>query len=99
MARASQFRFLSRAGSAGVACASLLLAGCGVLLTPHHRLERAQREIQAGQWQDAAVDLRAVVQKEPNNTQAWLLLARLSLDAADLGGAESALTHAMAAGA
>jgi len=78
---------------------ALLLAGCGILLTPQHRLERAQREIQAGEWRDAAVDLRVVVQKEPNNTQAWLLLAQLSLDAADLGGAQSGLAHAVAAGA
>ncbi len=83
--------------SAGLA--SLLLAGCGILLTPQHRLERAQREIQAGEWRDAAVDLRVVVQKEPNNTQAWLLLAQLSLDAGDLSGAQSGLAHAVATGA
>lgn len=77
----------------------LLLTGCGILLTPQHRLERAQREIQVGEWRDAAVDLQVVVQKEPNNTQAWLLLAELSLDAADLQGAQSGLTHAVATGA
>ena len=82
-----------------VALVPLLLAGCGLLLTPQHRLERAQREIQAGEWRDAAVDLQVVVQKEPNNTQAWLLLAQLSLDAADLSGAQSGLAHAVAAGA
>ena len=81
------------------ALVSLLLAGCGLLLTPQHRLERAQREIQVGEWRDAAVDLQVVVQKEPNNTQAWLLLAELSLDAADLAGAQSGLAHAVAAGA
>lgn len=97
MARDS--RRLTRAGSIGVALVSLLITGCGVLLTPQHRLERAQREIQAGKWQDAAVDLRIVVQKEPNNAQAWLLLAQLSFDAADLSGAESGLSHAVAVGA
>lgn len=76
-----------------------MLAGCGVLLTPHYRLQRAQREIAQGKWQAAAVDLRIVVQKEPKNAQAWLLLAQLSLDAADLNGAESWLTHATAVGA
>ena len=83
----------------GAGLASLLLAGCGILLTPQHRLERAQREIQAGEWRDAAVDLRVVVQKEPQNAQAWLLLAQLSLDAADLAGAQSGLARAVAAGA
>jgi cellulose synthase operon protein C len=90
---------MTQAGSIGAALATLLLSGCGVLLTPHYRFERAQREIQAGKWQAAAVDLRIVVQKEPKNAQAWLLLAQLSLDAADLNGAESGLTHAMAVGA
>jgi putative PEP-CTERM system TPR-repeat lipoprotein len=93
MARMGPYRLL------GAACASLLLAGCGLVLTTHHRLERAQREIQAGQWKDAAVDLQAVIHKEPNNAQAWLLLAQLSFDAADLNGAQSGLTHAIAAGA
>jgi cellulose synthase operon protein C len=89
----------TRAGSICAASVALLIAGCGVLLTPHYRLERAQREIQAGQWQDAAVDLRIVVQKQPNNSQAWLLLAQISLDAGDLTGATSGVTHAMAVGA
>ncbi|MFZ0497875.1 MAG: tetratricopeptide repeat protein, partial [Steroidobacteraceae bacterium] len=90
---------LSRAGSICAASVALLIAGCGVLLTPHYRLERAQREIQAGEWQEAAVDLKIVVEKQPNNAQAWLLLARISLDAGDLTGAASGVTHAMAAGA
>jgi putative PEP-CTERM system TPR-repeat lipoprotein len=90
---------LTRAGSICVASVTLLIAGCGVLLTPHYRLQRAQREIQAGQWQAAAVDLRIVVQKQPNNSQAWLLLARISLDAGDLAGATSGVTHAIATGA
>jgi len=90
---------LTRAGSICAASVTLLIAGCGVLLTPHYRLQRAQREMQAGEWQEAAVDLRIVVQKQPNNAQAWLLLARISLDAGDLTGATSGVTHAMAAGA
>lgn len=93
MARIGPYRLL------GAACASLLLASCGLVLTPHHRLERAQREIQTGEWKEAAVDLQAVIQKEPNDAQAWLLLAQLSFDAADLNGAQSGLTHALAAGA
>jgi len=90
---------LTRVGSICAAFVPLLIAGCGVLLTPHYRLERAQREIKAGEWQDAAVDLKIVVQKQPNNAEAWLLLARISLDAGDFTGANSGVTHAMAAGA
>jgi cellulose synthase operon protein C len=90
---------LTRAGSICAASVTLLIAGCGILLTPQYRLERAQREIQAGQWQEAAVDLRIVVQKQPNNSQAWLLLARISLDAGDLTGANAGVKRALAAGA
>jgi putative PEP-CTERM system TPR-repeat lipoprotein len=90
---------LTRAGSICAASVTLFMAGCGVLLTPHYRLERAQRELEAGQWQKAAVDLRIVVQKQPNNSQAWLLLARISLDAGDFTGATAAVTHATEAGA
>lgn len=87
------------AGRCGVALAALALAGCGALLTSHYRIERAQREMKAGQWQQAAFDLRVVVHKNPKNAQAWLLLSRVSLAAADANGARSALQHAIAAGA
>ena len=89
----------TRAGSLGVLLASFVLTGCGALLTPHYRIERAQREIKAGEWRQAAFDLHAVVQKEPKNARAWLLLVRLSLDAGDPSNAASALTHAVASGA
>ena len=89
----------ARAGALGVVLLSLALTGCGAFLTPHYRMERARREIQAGEWQNAAFDLHAVILKEPKNTRAWLLLARLSLDAGDVNGAQAALTHAHTAGA
>ncbi len=89
----------ARAGRFGTLLTLLALSGCGMFLTPHYRIERAQREIKAGEWQDAAFDLRAALQKEPKNTQAWLMLTGLSLDAGDPGGAASSLAHARSAGA
>lgn len=89
----------ARAGTIGVLLASLALSGCGAFLTNHYRIERAQREMSSGDWQDAAFDLKTVVRKDPHDTEAWLLLTRLSLDAADGTGARSALQHARAAGA
>lgn len=86
-------------GRMGVVLAVLALAGCGALLTSKYRMARAEREMKAGEWQQAAFDLRLVVRKHPHNTQAWLLLARLSLEAGDVTGARSALQHARAAGA
>ena len=88
-----------RARGIGIALAAFALTSCGALLTNHYRIERAQREMQAGEWQGAAFDLRTVVRKDPHNAKAWVLLARLSLDAADANGAQSALQHALAAGA
>ena len=90
---------LRRAGVLGALLIALSLSGCGAFLTSHYRMERARREIQAGEWQNAAFDLHAVVRKQPKNTQAWLLLAQLSLDSADTQGAQAALDHARSAGA
>ena len=90
---------VTRARSLAILITSLALTGCGFFLTPHYRIERAQREIRAGEWQEAAFDLRAALQKEPKNTQAWLMLAGLSLDAGDPNGAQAALTHAIESGA
>lgn len=89
----------AQAAGIGVALGALALSGCGALLTNHYRIERAKREMRAGEWQGAAFDLRTVVRKDPHDAEAWVLLARLSLDAADPNGAESALSHALAAGA
>ena len=83
----------------GVVLTALALTGCGALLTPTYRMHRAEREMRDGQWQRAAVDLRAVVQKQPRNAHAWLLLAQLGLVAGDPTGASASLEHAMLAGA
>ena len=89
----------ARAGTIGVVLATLALSGCGAFLTSHYRIEQARREMKSGEWQDAAFELKTVLRKEPHNIRAWLLLAQLSLDAADRNGAHSALQHALAAGA
>jgi tetratricopeptide (TPR) repeat protein len=87
------------ARSVGLVAALLLFSGCGLFITPQHRIAVARREIQAGKWQEAAAELRTVIQRDGQNAEAWQLLAELSLDAADFAGAQSALTHALAAGA
>jgi putative PEP-CTERM system TPR-repeat lipoprotein len=88
-----------RVGSIGIAVAALALTGCGLFMTPQAHIERARREMSQGNWRDAAFDLRAVLHKQPGNTEAWLLLARLSVDAADFNGAQAALEHAVGSGA
>lgn len=88
----------ARAGVLSVLLSSLALTGCGAFLTAHYLMERAQRDMKAGRWQEGAFELRALLHKEPHNAQAWLLLARLSLDVADPGGAQSALNQALKIG-
>lgn len=83
---------------AGIALATLL-SGCGALLTPHYRVQRAEREMRAGQWRAAAFDLRAALRKAPNDAQAWVVLARVSLAVGDPSGAQLALDRAISAGA
>ena len=89
----------AQARSAGLLAVLLLLAGCGLFITPQHRIAVARNDIKTGNWQEAAIELRAVIQRDDANAEAWQLLAELSLDAADLNGAQSALGHALAAGA
>lgn len=89
----------ARVGVLGVLLASFTLTACGAFITIQERMERAQQDMKSGRWQEGAFELHAVLQKEPQNAQAWLLLAQLSLDAADPSGAQSALHHALGAGA
>lgn len=88
-----------RVGTLAVLLATLAVAGCGAFLTANYHIERAQREIKAGEWQQAAFDLRAALHKKPHDAQVWLLLARVSLETADRSGAETELARARAAGA
>lgn len=94
-----------RAGRAGLLGSLALLlfvlaaTGCDALISPQHRLERARTYLSEGKWGRAAIELRKVVQADAGNAQAWLLLAQLSLDAADAGDAANAIAHAAKAGA
>lgn len=76
-----------------------LLASCDALISPQQRIERARSDLASGQWASADIQLRRAIQKQPQNAEAWLLLARLSLKAADAGDTLSDLDHAVKAGA
>jgi putative PEP-CTERM system TPR-repeat lipoprotein len=92
---------LARAGRFGVLLLALagVLAGCGALVPTEHRIASARKDMQAGNWRSAAIELRTVVQAHPENAEAWLLLTRLSLDAGIPADAPADLTHALASGA
>lgn len=84
---------------AGVLLAALLATGCDAFVSPHARIERARADIESGAWGRAGIELHKAVESDPANADAWLLLARLSLDAADPSDAQSSLNHAAGAGA
>jgi putative PEP-CTERM system TPR-repeat lipoprotein len=75
----------------GVLACSLLLGGCELMLSPEKRLARAQASLEAGDTPAAVVDLKNILQKEPDNGRARLLLATASLAQGDVSGAEIAL--------
>jgi tetratricopeptide (TPR) repeat protein len=89
----------ARARSAGILGVLLLLSGCNLLITPGHRIAVARKDMKSGDWQGAAIELRAVILRDGNNATAWQLLAQLSLEVGDLKATQSALEHALAAGA
>jgi tetratricopeptide (TPR) repeat protein len=89
----------ARVRSLGLATVFLLLSGCGLFITPRHRIDVAQKDIAAGRWQEAASELRTVIQADDRNSAAWQLLAEVSLDTGDLKGAQAMLQHALGAGA
>lgn len=89
----------ARLRSVGLVAVFLLLSSCGLFITPRHRIAVAKKDIAAGRWQEAASELRTVVQAEGHNSAAWQLLAQLSLDTGDVNGAQSALQQALGVGA
>jgi tetratricopeptide (TPR) repeat protein len=87
------------AGSIPALLSVLLLSGCGAFVPARYRIEAARRDIHAGQWQSARIELNKVLESKGRHPEAWLLLAEISLDSADLMGAKSALLHAVRDGA
>jgi putative PEP-CTERM system TPR-repeat lipoprotein len=66
----------------GIALAVLALAACNA--GPDELLERAQRNLDAGDFRAASIDLKNLLQQEPNDAE-----ARFALGAALLGGGDA----------
>lgn len=56
-----------------------LLSGCGGSVGSAKQLDRASQSVDQGDYRDAEVRLKSLLQKEGDNAQAWLLLGRVSL--------------------
>lgn len=83
----------------GIALAALMaLAACGGG-TPAERLERAERQFAEGDLRTASIELRNVLQAEPDNRDARLLLGLAALELGDAAGAVEQLGRARDLGA
>lgn len=82
-----------------LAVAALLLAACGLGMTDQERLKRGEEAFQAGENRAAIIDAKRVLQEEPANVDARLLLGRASLAVGDVRTAEVELRRALDLGA
>jgi len=81
-----------------LACA-LHLGGCDYFVSPEQRIERAQRQVDASNDRGAAIELQNALRAQPENVQARLMMAEVSLRLGDPQGARKELQQAVAHGA
>src|SRR5688572_32986851 len=77
----------------------VLLTGCDLFVSTDTRLERAQKQLDQGNYRAAMSDVKTALQSEPENAKARLLLAEVSLQIGDRESADKELERALAAGA
>lgn len=76
----------------------LLISACGLGMDNTERLERALGAFQSADYRAASIDAKTILQQEPDNVQARLLLGRASLALNDGAAAESELRRAIGLG-
>jgi putative PEP-CTERM system TPR-repeat lipoprotein len=79
--------------------AFVLLAGCDRFMGAEDRIARAHTQFDAGNYGAAMKEAKVVLDKEPENARAHVLLARVSLRLGDPEAASKSLERARAAGA
>ncbi|HET6628995.1 MAG TPA: XrtA/PEP-CTERM system TPR-repeat protein PrsT [Woeseiaceae bacterium] len=77
----------------------LLAAGCGLGMDNADRLERAKTAFANNEFRAAIIDTRNILQQEPDNREARLLLGRAALRVSDAATAEKELRRALELGA
>ena len=85
----------------GLATLALLLvcvSGCDAFRSKEERIERARQAIAAGNFPAAGIELKSVLDSDPENAEARLLLAEASLAEGDAQAADKELRRALAAG-
>lgn len=81
-----------------LACA-LHLGGCDYFISAEQRVERAQQQVEAANDRGAAIELQNALRSKPDNIQARLMLADISLRLGDPKAARKELEQAAAHGA
>ncbi|WP_405229991.1 XrtA/PEP-CTERM system TPR-repeat protein PrsT [Lentisalinibacter sediminis] len=76
----------------------ILVAGCGLTMDHSERLQRAEQAYASGEYRAAVIDTKRILQDEPENRAARLLLGRSSLRSGDPATAELELQRAVALG-
>jgi len=90
---------LRRAGGTLVlVCVLLGLAACDRWTSSEERVERAGASIASGDYRAAMADLKTVLEKEPQNARARVMLGELSLWLGDTDAAEKEMKRALAIG-
>lgn len=82
-----------------LALVALSLGACDSWVSAEKRVQRAQEHLAKGQFRPAISELKSVLQKDPQNAQARVALAELSLWLGDLDGAQKEIDRALGAGA
>ncbi|NHA15390.1 XrtA/PEP-CTERM system TPR-repeat protein PrsT [Thioalkalivibrio sp. XN279] len=75
------------------------LTGCGAQMTDAERIEQARTELAQGQAAAAAIHMRNVLQDDPSNVDARLLLAEAALQTGDMDAAAKEYRRALDLGA
>ena len=75
-----------------------LAAGCDAFRSPEARVERAREALAAGDFRAASIELKSVLDSDPDNAEARLALAETSLALGDPETADKELRRGLAAG-
>ena len=84
--------------SLSIASALLLVSACGLGVDTSKRLERAQSAFERSEYRTTIIDTRNILQKEPQNREARLLLGKASIRMTDAATAEKELRRAVELG-
>jgi putative PEP-CTERM system TPR-repeat lipoprotein len=81
-------------GRLSVLAIVIAVGACGIGMGHEDRVRRAEESLRQGDYRSASIDLRAVLQADPDHAQARLLLGVASLETGDGAGAEKELRRA-----